>query len=51
MVCPCDASGGKPDDTALTVPFEGQSAEALRGKVDRLAAGENGFNNVGRQEG
>ena len=47
-------SGGKAKHTALTVPFEGQctdALEALGGKVDRLAAGEDAFNNVRRQEG
>ena len=54
MVRYWEASGCKPEDTALAVPFEGQCADALKalgGKVDRLAASENGLNDVGRQEG
>ena len=46
-------SGGNAEAAALATPFEGQCAdapEALGGQLDRLAAGEGGFDDVRSQE-
>ncbi len=47
-------SGGEAEKVALAVPFEGRFADAHEApgrELDRLTPGEDGLDDIGRQEG